>query len=252
MKKESDQFKLYNKLVHPARVSFMKSPGINFFMCENSPKKMLAFLLIWTASSIKMTEKVESWIKRAGESCDKLNFTEVGSKLKYHSQQEADHDKMLVDDVKFLIQKWNSIYSDNLTFEDLLKLGTIPETQYYVDLHENVINSDHPYSQTAIEYEIERISVVYGPRMIENVINTLGEEFETGISFLAEHVLLDQGHTKFNIDLMEKCLAANADINHLANTGSSALKIYSGFLDQCSLLSFSIFGRDKWNSHLTT
>lgn len=251
MQKESTQYKNYSQNIHPARVEFMKSPGINYFMTETDPKKLLAFLIIWTASSIKMTEQVEHWIRRAGENCQNKNFNEVGERLKYHSKQEADHDKMLVQDIHFLITKWNEIYADNLTLTEVLAICNIPETQDYIDLHENVINSSHPYSQTAIEFEIERISVAYGPRMIENILHTLGEEFEEGVSFLAEHVLLDQGHTKFNIDLLEKCFTANADLNALTQTGKEALKIYAGFLSKCMNLSSKIIERATWKSNLT-
>ncbi|MCK6597504.1 MAG: hypothetical protein L6Q37_04005, partial [Bdellovibrionaceae bacterium] len=250
MKKDSEDFKKYNQQIHSTRVSFLKSSGINYFMTESDPKKLHAFLLVWTAMSIQMTERVEDWIKRAGENCTNKNFTEVGEKLQYHSKQEADHDKMLVTDVNFLIEKWNKVYNDTLTLNDLFKIGTLPETQYYVDLHENVINSQHPYCQTAIEFEIERISVVYGPRMIDNLLFILGDDFEPGISFLAEHVLLDQGHTKFNIDLMEKCLAAKASLSEMVKTGSDALTIYAGFLNHCIKISHSLLERTQWNSHL--
>lgn len=251
MQKESKEYKSYSRDIHPARIEFMKAPGINYFMTETDKKKLLAFLIIWTAASIKMTEQVEHWIRRAGENCQDKNFDEVGERLKYHSKQEADHDKMLVTDIHFLLEKWNTIFADNLNLSNVLEICNIPETQAYIDLHENVISSNHPYTQTAIEFEIERISVAYGPRMIENIINTLGEDFENGITFLAEHVLLDQGHTKFNIDLLERCFSANANIHELTTTGKEALKIYSGFLSQCISLSKSLIERTSWKSNLT-
>ena len=70
MKKESPLFKQYSALVHPQRVEFLNSRGINYFMGHQNPRELLAFLLVWTGFSIKMTEKVENWIQRAGEKCD--------------------------------------------------------------------------------------------------------------------------------------------------------------------------------------
>lgn len=252
MQKESKSFKEYCAAVHPSRVNFMLSPGINFFMGQRDPKKLHAFLLVWTAFSIKMTEKVESWIKRAGEQCEAIDLKEVGTKLKHHAVQEKDHDLMLVEDLKILIQKWNDIYNDNITENEIFKLRMPSNTDEYVLLHENTIQGPFPYSQVAIEYEIERVSVVYGPRMIDNVIYTLGEEFEAGIGFLADHVLLDQGHTKFNMDLLERCFISQANKVALAETGSAALRIYSGFLNECVELSSEISRREKWTSALTT
>lgn len=252
IKKTSASFKKYNALIHPQRVEFMLSPGINVFMAQNRPQKLHAFLLTWTAFSIKMTEKVETWIKQAGEQCESLAFKEVGAKLKYHAAQEAGHDQMLVADLKVLINKWNLLYNDNLTENDIFKLGQPQNTDEYVALHENTIKGQHPYTQVAMEYEIERISIMFGPKIIENIIYTLGEDFEPAISFLTDHVLLDQGHTKFNIDLMERCFAAQADLNQLVHTGKTALKIYAGFLNDCIELSRAISEREQCTSRLTT
>lgn len=250
-KEQSESFKKYNALIHPQRIDFMLSPGINTFMAQSTPKKLHAFLLVWTGFSIKMTEKVESWISRAGESCETMNYNEVGNRLKYHANQEAGHDLMLVADLKVLIQKWNTLYNDNITEDDIFNLNVPYNTNEYVALHENTIQGKHPYTQVAIEYEIERISVMYGPKIIENVTYTLGEDFESAISFLTDHVLIDQGHTKFNIDLLEKCLAAKGDLNELVKTGGSALKIYAGFLNECIKLSAAINEREQWTSQLT-
>lgn len=242
----SEQFTKYNELAQPERAHLLKSAGINHFMTETSHKKLHAYLLAWTCFSIKMTEQVESWITRSGESCQKKNFNLVGERLKYHASQEAEHDNLLKNDLKFLIQKWNDYYSDQLTEADILKIGAPLFTNEYVNLHENTINGEHPYTQVAIEYEIERISIMFGPFIIENIIYTLGSSFNAGITFLTEHVLLDQGHTKFNIDLLEKCFTSGADLDQLINTGRKALQIYAGFLNDCMKISNQLCTRNVW------
>lgn len=252
VKKETPAFKKYNELTHPARVQFLLSEGINYFMCEQNKTKLHAFLLSWTVNSIAMTEQVENWIQRAGEKCTQNQMAEVGEKLKHHAHQEADHDLMLVDDAQQLIELWNTKYNDNMTASDITYQKSTTETNAYVQLHEDTINGKHPYAQAAIEYEIERISVVYGPRMLENIHNVLGEQFNNSITFLAEHVLLDQGHTKFNLDLMERCLANGGDVTELARVGSTALQIYSEFLTKCIQHSTQIENRIKCSPQLTT
>ncbi len=245
MKKHSENFQNYNKLIHPQRVGLLTSLGLNYFMAHQNKKELHAFLLVWTGFSVRMTENVEQWILRAGESCETKKLTEVGAKLKYHAAQEANHDLMLVADLKVLLRKWNLIYNDTLTTEDIYALAQPKNADEYIALHEDTINGAHPYTQVAIEYEIERISVNFGPKILENLIYTLGEDFEEGISFLADHVLIDQGHTKFNIDLMEKCFNANASLNALVETGSLALKIYVGFLNECVQTSSALAQRSQ-------
>ncbi len=252
MKAFSESFKKYNKLVHPSRVHLLKSAGINCFISNLNPRELHAFLMVWTAFSVKMTENVEQWILRAGQSCEKKQLSEVGAKLKYHAAQEANHDLMLIDDLKVLVAKWNTIYKDSLTEQDIYSFTLPTNANAYIDLHEATINGQHPYAQVAIEYEIERISVNFGPKMIENVINTLGQDFEEGISFLADHVLIDQGHTKFNIDLLEKCFNADASLDALVITGASALKIYAGYLNECIIQSTTISSRGSWSTASAT
>jgi hypothetical protein len=86
--------------------------------------------------------------------------------------------------------------------------------------------------------------------MVETVINTLGPSFGAGIGFLTHHVLLDQGHTKFNADLLERCFIANCKLDALVDTGMAALKIYSGFLEECRQMSQMLIEDKSWTSHL--
>ena len=251
MKKPSPQFQEYSRKVHPARVAFMQSRGIQFFMEESNPRKLHQFLILWTGLSIKMTEQVEHWIKSAGINTKSMGQNEVGEMLVHHADQEADHDLLLVKDLDYLVKKWNDLYEDSLTAEHITALATPEFTKAYVDLHEKAIGGAQPYRQVAIEFEIERISVHYGPRMIENVLHVLGYDYEAGLTFLVDHVLLDQGHTKFNMQLLEKCLANGGAVEALAETGSEALQIYAGFLSECVNLTQKVFENQTWKSQIT-
>ena len=75
-------------------------------------------------------------------------------------------------------------------------------------MHEDTIASDEPFGQVAIELEIEGISVAYAPKLLAACKRALGPEMKHGVSFLAEHVAIDVGHTAFNCRLMgELCTA---------------------------------------------
>ncbi|MCB0392568.1 MAG: hypothetical protein KDD58_14865, partial [Bdellovibrionales bacterium] len=210
MKQSMEMYK-YNVLVNPSRAQFHLQPGINFFLTQSDKKQLHAFLLVWTAFSIKNTQPVEGWIRRAGEKCLHLGFEKIGQRLLDHSRQEADHDKMLVEDLEVLIHLWNKYYENQLSTDELLSKKIPKSTQDYIQLHEDVIIGSEPFRQVAIEFEIERISVNYGPRMLESVQYSLGQEFTNGLSFLAEHVELDVGHTAFNLKLMESCFKENVN-----------------------------------------
>jgi hypothetical protein len=88
--------------------------------------------------------------------------------------------------------------------------------------------------QLAIEYEIEMLSVTYGPRLIERCAGLLGEEVLEGLSFLRDHVALDAGHTNFNRNQLSRLLNEQPGVlSGLVTAGSEALDAYATFLGDC-------------------
>jgi hypothetical protein len=62
----------------------------------------------------------------------------------------------------------------------------------------------------------------------------LGPDSNETLSFLTEHVEVDQGHTKFNELQLERLLAYDRTFAPaLARTGAMALDIYGNFLAEC-------------------
>ena len=55
-------------------------------------------------------------------------------------------------------------------------------------MHEDVIASEAPYAQIAIEYEIEMLSVRYGPGFVAQCARRLPRALLSGLSFIREHV----------------------------------------------------------------
>lgn len=246
----TNEFFQYNQLVHKERSRFIGRPGLRFFVSEQDQKKIHAFMILWTGYSIRMTEQVESWIQRAGQSTQKLGLNEIGQHLSRHAEHEANHDQMLVQDLEALVQLWNKKYLGSMSSHEVRSLPLPEATQDYIRLHEEVISGKSPYCQVAIEFEIERLSVGFGPQMIENVLYGLGPEFKAGISFLEHHVVLDQGHTQFNAKLMEQTIKAGGSVNALATIGINALKIYGDFLDQCHSKTAEIFFGGSWKTSI--
>jgi len=233
-KKESPLLYAYNRSLHPHRVRFNQSNGIEFFGSEQDSRCLHSFLMFWTGYSISMTRHVESWIRGAGESCARQGMEKVGQHLQRHAHHEKDHDQMLVADLKVLVQLWNDKYGDRVSAAELETMKVPTSTHDYAVMHEEVIKGRHPYCQIAIEFEIERLSITVGPQWVENVVYTLGQEYAEGLTFLTHHVVLDQGHTQFNSKLIENCLKEDsARLEPLVQTGQLALEIYGRFLKDC-------------------
>gem|GEM_PF-630233 len=227
----------YEARVTVAREALVSSPSVQELLSGRLDETtFLAFLIEHASRSVAMTRPVESWIYRAGVRCEVMGLEAVCKDLKKHAKAEAGHDAMLVSDTAILVDVWNRRYpSHRMDAQALLSRPPTAANLAYEAMHEEVIRSDRPYRQVAIELEIERLSVSAGTGFLARAQELMGEAAH-GLSFLSEHVRLDVGHTVFNEHLMERLLAVEPQAGlPLARTGVQALAIYQDFAEECLL-----------------
>ena len=193
-----------------------------------------AFLMYFTALGVQMTRPVESWIRRAGERCLAVGCAELGQSLVKHAVHEAGHDVLFEQDARSLVKRWNAKAPRHIDAARLLALPATAGVARYVQLHEDTIAGPSPFAQIAIEYEIEQLSVTWGPRFIKTCAGVLGPDVSACLTFVHDHVALDVGHTQFNRTQLGRFLAAHpASLDALAAAGSAALAAYGGYLSDC-------------------
>jgi hypothetical protein len=225
---------LYTPQLETARTNFQNGAGFALTKPSFDPLLFELFLLNYCSRGVRMTEPVESWIARAGARCREVGLEKLGISLQKHATQEANHHLMMIADTQALVRRWNSRQALQLEADALLAVPASPAVDAYVKLHEDVIRSNEPYRQLAIEFEIERVSVTWGPPFMRQAARMLGADSKETLSFLVEHVEIDQGHTKFNELQLERLLAHDRSFAPaLARTGALALEIYGQFLAEC-------------------
>jgi hypothetical protein len=228
----------YEPSMEPTRARFTESRTLSILQDPNvNPILLELFLIYFTAVGVAMTELVENWIRRAGERCDQIGLGALGHALRLHSNQEAGHHVMLIEDTRLLVDRWNARRSFALEADLILGQSLTDGVRRYRKLHEDGIAGDSPFCQLAIEYEIERLSVRLGPRLIEQCTKVLGSTIIAGLSFLRHHVSLDVGHNRFNKRQLNRLLDQHPEyLMALVQTGEEALEAYSMFLDDCLCL----------------
>ena len=158
----------------------------------------------------------------------------MANALTAHALQEADHHLLMLADARFLIERWNKAGKPELNLDALLQLPPTRGVEAYVSVHESVISGPTPYGQLAIEYEIEMLSVTYGPQLLGRCTGLLGKAILEGLSFLSDHVALDAGHTNFNRFQLGRLLEEQPGfLSGLVTAGSAALDAYAMFLGDC-------------------
>lgn len=222
----------YEPPMTPARRSYEEDPALLRLRSADCPDDLFRlFMLRYSAHGVRMTEQVESWISRAGSRCIELGRDELGRALRAHARSEAGHQQLMENDARLLAKEWNRTHEPQVDAEALITGTPLYSTRKYIELHEKVIAGPRPYCQVAIEYEIERLSVVLGPGIVARCAVTLKDD---SYSFLAEHVELDKGHTAFNERQLRMLLESEQDdLVPLVETGQQALHSYRAFIAEC-------------------
>lgn len=233
-----DLLQQYESLVEPARSRFDRGEWSSFMRRRPmDPDLLVAFLLHFCAFGVAMTRPVEGWIRRAGQRCLESGYLELGRALRQHAAHEAGHDAMMLRDAHRIAEMWNRRGVSRVDTAALLAREPVASVSGYAELHERVIASPAPFGQIAIELEIERLSVRYGPAFLGACDATLGVEVRRALSFLADHVAVDVGHTRFNVSQLRKLLADRPEtLEPLAVAGRAALDSYRLFLEECLAL----------------
>ncbi len=232
----------YEEQIAGSRLSFQKHPAVHT-VCEAdvAPRIIEAFLIYFNALGVGMTEPVGGWIRRAGERCGELGLSSLARALCLHAQHEDGHHQLMQSDTRELVNRWNQRHEPKLNADELLSMEPTSGVTTYRSLHEEMITGNSPYGQLAIEYEIEMLSIAYGPQLIGRSMRMIGQDVLRDMTFLRDHVELDAGHTKFNRRQLSELLEEHPEFLHgLVSAGSRALGAYAMFLGDCVTLAQTV------------
>lgn len=202
-------FAHYEQQISPSRAQFFSSSEIGVLSSRKTDPVILERTLIaFSAQSTHVIRPVESWVQ---------------------------HDQWLLEDTHALVRHWNQRHPTPLHADDLLQESLLPGAKRFIQVHRNVLASDTPFAELAIEFEIEQIPVKFGRQIIENLIAVLGPEIIEGLRFLREHVLLDIEHTKSSQRQLEQLLEQHPySLDALVAAGSEALEAFAEFMSNCA------------------
>ena len=228
-------FDLYNQALIESRENFRNKSAFHDIVNSQLESDVLELFWIYYCSiGVGMTQPVEGWIRQAGERCVEMKWLDLGNTLISDAQQEAGHHLLMIADVKTLIARWNQHHPTQLNVSDFLLRPYLDSVNAYRELHENVIASEAPYGQIAIEYEIECLAVQYGSDLIEVSQKMLGSDFNKALSFMQTHVTLDANHSEESKLKLKNFLENNPEtLENLAPVGAASLDTYRVFLHDC-------------------
>jgi hypothetical protein len=212
--------KLYSPGIEVARNEFAQTPALHKILDPNlDPATLELFLIYFHTLGVGMTEKVFSWIDRAGRRCEEQGFVEMGQLLRKHARHEAGHHHMMIADTRKLVS---------------LKHPLTPGVKRYRQVNEDCVTGDKPFAQIAVEYEIGHLSIGYGPLVMGRYANALDPEVLKSLTFLKEHIEVDVDHTQFNERQIEAVLGQHPDFAPaMVAAGAAVLSAYAHYLSDC-------------------
>lgn len=198
------------------------------------PEILELFWIYYCAIGVGMTEPVEGWIRRSGERCAEMGWDELGQTLISDAKKETGHHLLMIADTKALVNRWNKTHQTQLEAHKFLAHPYPNSVSAYATLHEDSIAGQQPFTQIAIEFEIESLAVQYGSQLIQASQKILGEDFGKTLSFIQTHVTLDVDHSEEGKKKLSNFLSKYPDsLIPLTTIGKAALDIYRQFLDDC-------------------
>ncbi|EPX58125.1 hypothetical protein D187_004414 [Cystobacter fuscus DSM 2262] len=228
--------KLYEPHAVKARARLDTDPALCRLLSPSiEPRVLERFLIEWMARAVYMTEPVDGWIRRTGQRCIEQGMEKIGNALIIHAKSETGHHLMTLEDTHALVKHWNAHQPPPaLTVEQLLAQPPTDAMKAYRQLHDETIEGAFPVGQIAIEREVGYLAVYFGPRLMKQVDSVLGTEVSSLLSFMAEHVAVDVGHTLLNEKLLEEAISRSPEHARLyAEAGARALNAYIRFLGDC-------------------
>jgi hypothetical protein len=226
---------LYERTLKPYRQASIQSEIANRILDVSLHSDVVhLFWIYYNVLGVYMTEPVEDWINRAGDATIAMGFEACGKELKKHARHEAGHQRMMQRDHEALIQYWNRNHDVAIDLNSF-SIDPLPGiVKEYIDLHENNIKSASPYGQIAIQYEIESLAPILGPKQIQFTRDKCGDEVLKRLSFICDHVEIDIAHTEFNYLVLKDFLEQHPEtLDPLIQTGKEASTIYLRFFDDC-------------------
>lgn len=192
-----------------------------------------------------MTEPVEGWIRKAGERCQEVGVTDIGRSLEKSSSLEKEHHLMMIDDVRFLVERWNRQHAPlQLDAAEILATPRTHGVKWYCAVHEELIAGPMPFAQIAFMQEIERLADTYGRRLVDGVRHLLGEEMTRGVSFIHFHIENDVAHAALSHRLLDNVLAQRPEsFDELVRVGQKAIESYRMFLGESLILGRALVAR---------
>src|SRR5262249_30273159 len=127
-----------------------------------------------------------------------------------------------------------------LDADKLLASPVSEGVQNYVNMCEEIITGDSPFLHLAVEYEMERLSIGFGPEFVAHCERKLGRDILEALSYIRERAAFDYDRTMFNRLQLEMLINERPELAMpLVVAGEAALYAYDTFIYDCLMRAIS-------------
>lgn len=226
-----------NEMVE-ARVIFSKV--VNRLISQCQQRELASFLLHHCVFSHLMSQPLNSWVCDASTRCQQLGFIDLSCDLKEYADIGFRRDKLLRADLDQLVLWFNKHYFWELNAESFLRENSCEGLMQYFSCHEQALSGDTPYTELAIQFELERLEMIHGYSLLQLCTAYFGKSILRHLSAFRHKMRLNHKRTTLLAQMMERFLAAHPDkLSSLHIAAIDTLQSYAQYLLDCHQLAVS-------------
>lgn len=243
----SFKVKSYEQGIREARQRFTWQEPLHVLLSPLTSRNLTElFLLYFCALNTRLVAPIAAYLELAGRHCDELGYPEAASFLLQHAEEERGHEVWAFEDTHRIVRHWNRRHRVSRLDADSLLLvhKNIQAVSDYHALHDAVAKSHAPYAMAAIGYEIERLSVKWGPLLMLQTFFKTGPFLAFRLNFVGRHVQEDRLHHPVNVAFLKTFIRNHPEtLPDFLRAGEQTLDAYATFLRECVALAVNTHQR---------
>ena len=228
----SQSMQQYQNLLVEPRVEFANL--VNRLMSRSQLNTLEFFLLHHCVLGRLMTEQIGDWLNAAVNKSDALGYGELSRSLAEYRDIGFKRHELLGKDLPLLLQWINRRHQIELVSSYFHKKSVSEGVKKFLKLHEQVLKGKQPYRELAIQYEMERITMVHGYTLIQWCKLRFGKSVLRNLSAFRYQIKNNQQRTIILEQIQKQFIKKHPEVvDDMIEASVATLECYARYLVDC-------------------
>ncbi len=226
-----------NRMVEP-RVIFSKV--VNRLISRAQPHELGLFLLHHCVLNSMMTEPLSRWVNEAATRCQQQGYGNLAEDLKNYADIGFQRHTLFQRDVTSLVKWFNKQFFWDLEASAFLQSTVCEGVMQYLECHERALAGSAPFTELAIQFEMERLEMIHGYSLIQLCVMRFGKSILKQLSAFRHQMRLNRQRTTLLEQMLQSFLLEHPEkLPEICDAGIDTLQSYAQYLLDCHQLALA-------------